>query len=160
LVVDVVGSGAGSGVAASGGGSAARHAWLPWRGLQRPSDGSTRRLAAGVTPMAADPTSTVAWPCLVVVGGSSTPLPPGGSRWWPTSVLGRRRMTLRWVSGQWRLPPPMRSTGGQRRGGLLICQIKVVVLGFLLSFTSDTEGCGSGVSLVTLPLRRRLLVLV
>jgi hypothetical protein len=33
---------------------------------------------SGVTPTAADPASSVARSCLVVAGGSSTPLPPGG----------------------------------------------------------------------------------
>jgi hypothetical protein len=37
------------------------------------------RLAVGVTPMAADPPSTVARSCLVVAGGSYVPLPSGGS---------------------------------------------------------------------------------
>jgi hypothetical protein len=46
------------------------------------------RPAAGLSPTVADPTSTTAGSCLVVVGGYSMPLPPGGSRWWPTSVLG------------------------------------------------------------------------
>jgi hypothetical protein len=64
--------------------SATCRAWLPWRGLRQPGDGLVMRLALGVTPTAADPVSTAARSCLVVVGWSSAPLPPGGSR----SVLG------------------------------------------------------------------------
>jgi hypothetical protein len=40
-----------------------------------------------VTPTAANPASTAAWSWLVVAGVSFAPLPPGGSRWWTTSVL-------------------------------------------------------------------------
>jgi hypothetical protein len=54
---------------------------LPWRGLRWPGDVLAMQLAAGVTLTATDPVSTVAWSCLVVAGGSSAPLPPGGSQW-------------------------------------------------------------------------------
>jgi hypothetical protein len=68
--------------------STVRRAWLPWQGLWRSGEALTMRPAAGVSPTAADRASTAAWSCLVVVGGSSAPLPPGGSQRWPTSVLG------------------------------------------------------------------------
>jgi hypothetical protein len=72
----MVGSMAGSGARPRAAVSAARRAWLLWREL---------RLASWATLMAADPASMAAWSCLVVAGGSSAPLPPGGSR----SVLGK-----------------------------------------------------------------------
>jgi hypothetical protein len=71
--------GGGSGVAAEDGSSAACRAWLPWRGLRRPGDSLVMRLAEGVTLTAADPASTAARSCLVVVGGSSALLPHSGS---------------------------------------------------------------------------------
>jgi hypothetical protein len=58
----------------------ARRAWLPRRGLRRSGDSLAIRLAARVTPSAADPASTAVRLCLVVVGGSSVPLPHSGSR--------------------------------------------------------------------------------
>jgi hypothetical protein len=80
--------GGGSGAMASGGGSTARRAWLPWLGLWRPSDVPAMWPsdvlamwpAAGKTPTAMDPASTATRLCLVVAGGSSAPLPPSGSR--------------------------------------------------------------------------------
>jgi hypothetical protein len=70
----------GIGATASGGGSTARRAWLPWLGLWRPNDVLAIWPAAGMTPTAMDPASTATRLCLVVAGGSSAPLPPGGSR--------------------------------------------------------------------------------
>jgi hypothetical protein len=86
----VAGSWAGSGVVASVVGSAARHALAlgcldVGRGSQVILGDTAGR---GVTLKAVDPASTSAWSCLVVAGGSSAPLLPGGSRWWPTSGLG------------------------------------------------------------------------
>jgi hypothetical protein len=73
--------------------SAARRAWMPWRGLRRSGDASAMRPTAGVSPTAVDPASTAMWSCLVIFSRFSAPLPPGDSRWWPTSVLGWRQMT-------------------------------------------------------------------
>jgi hypothetical protein len=100
-------------------------------------------LAARVSPMATDPASTVAWSCLVVIGGPvclSLPAAHGGGLlrgwgWW--------RTTHRRVYGRWRPPLlPMRSTGGRRHWGLPICLIKVAGIGFLLCEDGDFPDAG------------------
>ena len=85
-----------------GGASAPAEAWLP----------AAMRLAAGVTPMAADPASSAARARLVVAGKSSAPIPPGGSR--ASFGWGWRGTTSRRVCGWWRPPlPPGRASGGR-----------------------------------------------
>jgi hypothetical protein len=81
--------------AVSGGGNCGALRLVASGRLQWPGDGLAMQLAVGVTPMAADPASMAARSCLVVVGGSSAPLPPGGS----CLVLGEAADV--WSAGLW-----------------------------------------------------------